>query len=101
MLYIHPKNYPNVGKYSIHGASGYGNSLLFGGKSPFLMGKQPHTELENHHVEWEKTLFLWQCSMAMLHYQRVQWGYLLEYVEEWNGPLWNMIGMSTVCSATK
>ena len=26
---IYPKNHPNVGKYSIHGASGYGNPSFF------------------------------------------------------------------------
>ena len=28
--YIYPKNHPNVGKYSIHGASGYEKSVLQG-----------------------------------------------------------------------
>ena len=27
--------------------------------------------MENHHFEWENSLFLWPCSIAMLNYQRV------------------------------
>ena len=34
--YIYPKNHPNVGKYSIHGASGYGN--IYSGKDTWPYG---------------------------------------------------------------
>ena len=27
--------------------------------------------MENHHFEWDNQLFLWQCSIAMVVYQRV------------------------------
>jgi hypothetical protein len=42
--------------------------------------------MENHHYSWEKSLFLWPCSIAMLNYQRVSIN---------NGDLANIDGDST------
>ena len=36
-------------------------------------GKRLPKTMENHHLEWENSLFLWPCSIAMLNYQRVYW----------------------------
>ena len=30
-----------------------------------------NTAMENHHVQWENSLFLWPFSIAILNYQRV------------------------------
>jgi hypothetical protein len=38
-------------------------------------GKLSHNELENHIFSWENSLFLWQCSIAMLVYQRVKFAF--------------------------
>ena len=44
-------------------------------------GKQPHSELENHHVYWVYPLFLWSFSIAILIYQRVKTTFF-----EWSPP---------------
>ena len=72
--------------------------LTTGGDIPSPSGKRNlHSELENHHLSWENQRTQWPFSIAMLNYQRVQfgdfksgyylqtWDFWWEYMSRWNG----------------
>ena len=52
--------------------------LSFGSTHQFYPLVNVYITMENHHVSWENSLFLWPCSSSQTvsHYQRVSWDLL-------------------------